>query len=123
VIEDDLGFKVVKDLGAHDELLARAATLPIARGAFQAAVKMFRARCCARAPASWNGAKPMMHEYPVRCCCQPRKLFGWLQLKAGRRDGSTVRVMMIQRNRVFDPPTAAIVEIKSRPFPPSRPRC
>jgi hypothetical protein len=40
VIEDELGFKVVKDLGAHDELLALAATLPIARGAYDAAVKM-----------------------------------------------------------------------------------
>jgi hypothetical protein len=44
VIEDDLGFKIVKDLGVHDEVLALAATLPIARGAYQAAVKMFRAR-------------------------------------------------------------------------------
>ena len=41
MIEDELGFKVVKDLGAHDELLALAATLPIARGAFDAAVKMY----------------------------------------------------------------------------------
>jgi len=35
--DEELGFKVVKDLGAHDELLALAATLPIARGAFDAA--------------------------------------------------------------------------------------
>ena len=41
MIEDDLGFKVVKDLGAHDEVLALAATLPIALGAFGAAVKMY----------------------------------------------------------------------------------
>jgi hypothetical protein len=41
VIEDELGFKVVKELGAHDELLALAATLPIARGAFEVAVKMY----------------------------------------------------------------------------------
>jgi hypothetical protein len=40
-VEDDLGFKVVKDLGAHDELLALAANLPIAQGAFAAAVKMY----------------------------------------------------------------------------------
>jgi len=33
VIQDDLGFKVVGDLGAHDELLVMAATLPIARAA------------------------------------------------------------------------------------------
>jgi hypothetical protein len=32
---------VVKDLGVHDELLALAATLPIARGAYDAAVKMY----------------------------------------------------------------------------------
>ena len=32
MIEDYLGFKVVKDLGAHHELLALAANLPIARG-------------------------------------------------------------------------------------------
>jgi hypothetical protein len=32
---------VVKDLGAHDELLALAAALPIARGAFAATVKMY----------------------------------------------------------------------------------
>jgi hypothetical protein len=32
---------VVKDLGVHDEVLARAANLPIARGAFDAAVKMY----------------------------------------------------------------------------------
>jgi hypothetical protein len=37
---EDLSFKVVKDLGPHDEVLARAANLPIARGAFQAAAKM-----------------------------------------------------------------------------------
>ena len=37
----DPGFKVVKDLGAHDELLALAATPPIAKGAFAAAVKMY----------------------------------------------------------------------------------
>jgi len=41
MIEDDLGFKVVKDLGAHDEVLVLAATLPIALGAFGAAVKMY----------------------------------------------------------------------------------
>ena len=40
-VHDDLGFKVVKDLGAHDELLALAANLPIARSAFAAAVKMY----------------------------------------------------------------------------------
>ena len=39
--DEDLTFKVVKDLGAHDEVLARAANLPIARGAFDAAVKMY----------------------------------------------------------------------------------
>ena len=39
--DEDLGFKVVKDLGAHDELLARAATLPIALGAYGAAVRMY----------------------------------------------------------------------------------
>jgi hypothetical protein len=39
--DDDLGFKIVKDLGAHDEVLARAANLPIARGAYDAAVKMY----------------------------------------------------------------------------------
>jgi hypothetical protein len=32
VIEDGLGFKVVKVVAAHDEMLALAATLPIARG-------------------------------------------------------------------------------------------
>jgi hypothetical protein len=31
MIEGELGFKIVKDFGAHDELLALAATLPIAR--------------------------------------------------------------------------------------------
>jgi len=31
----------VKDLGAYDEVLARAAALPIARGAYDAAVKMY----------------------------------------------------------------------------------
>jgi len=36
VIEDELGFKVVKDPGAHDEFLALAANLPIARRAFDA---------------------------------------------------------------------------------------
>jgi hypothetical protein len=41
VSDEDLSFKVVKDLGAHDELLALAATLPIAHGAFEAAVKMY----------------------------------------------------------------------------------
>jgi hypothetical protein len=41
LIEDELGFKVVKDLGVHDEILALAANLPIARGAFEAAVKMY----------------------------------------------------------------------------------
>jgi hypothetical protein len=32
---------VVKDLGAHDEVLARAANLPIAPGAYEAAVRMY----------------------------------------------------------------------------------
>jgi hypothetical protein len=41
VSDEDLGFKIVKDLGAHDEVLARAANLPIARGAYLAAVKMY----------------------------------------------------------------------------------
>jgi len=41
MIDDGLGFKVVKDLGAHDELLARAATLPIALAAYGAAVRMY----------------------------------------------------------------------------------
>jgi len=41
VIEDDLSFKVVKDLGALYEVLAIAATLPIALGAFGAAVRMY----------------------------------------------------------------------------------
>jgi hypothetical protein len=41
VIEDELGCKVVKVVGAHDELLVLAAILPIARGAFEAAVKMY----------------------------------------------------------------------------------
>jgi hypothetical protein len=40
VSDDDLSFKVCKDLGAHDEVLARAANLPIARGAYQATVLM-----------------------------------------------------------------------------------
>jgi hypothetical protein len=35
LIEDELSFKVVKDLGGQDELLALAASLPIARGAFE----------------------------------------------------------------------------------------
>ena len=39
--DEDLGFKVVKDLGAHDELLACAATLPIALAAYGAAVRMY----------------------------------------------------------------------------------
>ena len=39
--DEELGFKVVKDLGAHDEILARAANLLIARGAYAAAVKMY----------------------------------------------------------------------------------
>lgn len=29
-MDEDLGFKIVKDLGVHDEVLARAASLPIA---------------------------------------------------------------------------------------------
>ena len=37
-------FKVVKDLGAHDEVLALSATLPIALGAFGAAVRMYPRR-------------------------------------------------------------------------------
>jgi hypothetical protein len=41
MIEDELGFAVFKDLGAHDELLAMAAKLPIAKAAFDAAVKMY----------------------------------------------------------------------------------
>jgi hypothetical protein len=41
VNDEDLSFKVVKDLGAHDELLALAANLPIARAAYEAAVKMY----------------------------------------------------------------------------------
>jgi len=32
---------VVKEPGVHDELLALAAALPIARGAFDAAVRMY----------------------------------------------------------------------------------
>ena len=39
--EDELGFMVVKDLGGQDELLALAATLPIGRAAYDAAVKMY----------------------------------------------------------------------------------
>jgi hypothetical protein len=56
VSDEDLSFKVVKDLGAHDELLALAATMPIARRAFQAAVIPARRSSYANAPASWSGA-------------------------------------------------------------------
>jgi len=38
---DELGFMVVQDLGGQDELLALAATLPIARAAYDAAVRMY----------------------------------------------------------------------------------
>jgi len=34
-------FKVVKDLSPHDEVLGLAATLPIALGAFGAAVRIY----------------------------------------------------------------------------------
>jgi hypothetical protein len=40
-IDDDLPFKVVKDLGAHDELMALAANLPIGQGAFGAAARLY----------------------------------------------------------------------------------
>jgi hypothetical protein len=56
VSDEDLSFKVVKDLGAHDELLALAATMPIARRAFQAAVIPARRSSYANAPASWSAA-------------------------------------------------------------------
>jgi len=41
MIEDELDFKVVKDLGAQDELLALAASLEIAKGAFDAALRVY----------------------------------------------------------------------------------
>ena len=41
---DELGFMVVQDLGGQDELLALAATLPIARAAYDAAVRMLSRR-------------------------------------------------------------------------------
>jgi hypothetical protein len=42
------------------KVLARAANLPIARGAFQAAVKMYPGEAIElrRMPASWSGAGP-----------------------------------------------------------------
>ena len=52
MIEGELGFKIVKDLGAHDELLALAATLPLARAAYEAAVKMYP-DAIRRAAQSW----------------------------------------------------------------------
>jgi len=39
-----LDFKTVKDLGAQDEVLARAANLSIARAAYDAAVKCIQAK-------------------------------------------------------------------------------
>jgi hypothetical protein len=38
---EDLGFKIVKDLRAHDEVLAARPNLPIARGAYESAVRMY----------------------------------------------------------------------------------
>jgi hypothetical protein len=40
-IEDDLPFKVVKDLDAHDELLALTANLAVGQGAFGAAARLY----------------------------------------------------------------------------------
>ena len=43
--------------------------------------------------------------YAVRCCCQPRKVFGWLELPAGLRDGDRVQIRrpMPPFSRSLDP--------------------
>jgi len=40
-LPEDLPFKVVRDIGGQDEILARSASLIIARGAYGAAVGMY----------------------------------------------------------------------------------
>ena len=35
----------------------------------------------------------MITEYAVRCCCQPQKIFGYLQAPAGRRSGDIWRIV------------------------------
>lgn len=41
--------------------------------------------------------------YAVRCCCQPRKVFGWLELPAGLRDGQRLPITPKRSWRDFDP--------------------
>ena len=61
-------------------------------------------------------------EYPVRCCCQPLKIFGWLTMPAGLLPRCRVRVREKSMRRLLDPvpdprvPVAPLHFIKLREF-------
>lgn len=57
-------------------------------------------------------------KYAVRCCCQPRKVFGWLELPEGLRDGQRLPLrpkfgLVDRSSALINPPPIETVLIRT----------
>lgn len=57
----------------------------------------------------------MKTPYPVRCCCQPQKILGWLELPEGLPSGYEITMATVPPLRLADFPCASAVDPAAMP--------
>ena len=52
----------------------------------------------------------------VRCCCTPRKLLGWLDVKEGLRPGDVANFMLMEKRLTLEGDTSGKFEVVQLPI-------